>query len=157
MTEQARKRRLQDTLIISGNGVIAYSVWGLAKTAIILSLLDEGILRRIVSIDSDIPMSAIYLVTGALLLVDLAVRWYVGASARAEGAGKSRGPAYLCVALLAALGNAWSAALVAFGASPTLSLLDLVVTLAIELSSLAALALVIYCAIGLRRLGAATG
>lgn len=157
MTQEAHKRRLQDTLIISGTGVLAFSIWTLAKTALVLALIDERMLLSVVFLGAGIPLSVFYLVIGLFLLVDISARAFVGVSARAEGNGKKKGNAYLVVAVLAALGNALTAIVVMSGAISTLTVLDVVVAAAIELTSLAALAMVVYCAISLRRMGRATG
>ena len=82
MTQQARIRRLQDTLIIAGDGVIAFSAWSLAKTALFLIFVDETKVRLSFNLDDSLPMMLLYIAVALVLLVDLAVRSYIGLSAR---------------------------------------------------------------------------
>lgn len=156
-TQQARKRRLQDTLIIAGDAVMAFSAWDLAKVALFLALTDEGRLRELASIDDSVSMPALFAVVGVIVLVDIAVRVYVGMSARAEGRGKKKGSLYLVVAVLAGVVNAFSAITTALGENITLSVMDTVLTVVIEATALAAIVLVVCCAVRLRRLDGASG
>ena len=157
MTPQARKRRLQDTLAIAGGGVIAFSVWDLAKTIFFLTLFDEAAVRQMLAIDDAMPMMAIYIATGFVFCIDLAVRAFVGLSARSEGRGEKKSPFYLVVAVIAALVNFMSALSIAFGTGFAASTAEAVISLVIELTAFAALALVVYCSVRLRLLNRATG
>ena len=157
MTLQARKRRLQDTLTIAGAGVIAFSVWGIAKATLFFALSDEGQVRQMFAIEESIPLMAVFILTGVVVLIDLIVRAYVGFSARAEGRGKKKSPFYLIVAAIAALVNAFSVVTVLLGTAGSLSFADAVVSFVIEATAFVALVMVIYCSVRLRRLGKATG
>ena len=156
-TQQAKKRRLQDTLIIAGDGVIAFSVWSLVKTALFFLLTKDELIREAFSIDESLPMTAVCLAVLVLLCIDLIVRAFVGLSARAEGHGKKKSPFYLVVAALAAIANTTAAITTALGMAVTLSLLDLVISVVIEITALAALVLVIYSSVSLRRLNRSSG
>ena len=156
-TQQARIRRLQDTLIIAGGGVIAFGVWSLAKLALFFVFVDESQLRQLLGLGDSIPMTPLYIAAGIVVLIDLAVRAYVGLSARSEGRGQKKSPFYLVVAIFVALLNASSVIAPLFGAPVGLSILDSVVSVVIEATSLTALVLVIYCSVCLRRLDKAKG
>lgn len=157
MTEQAEIRRLQDTLTIAGNGVIAFSVWPLAKIGLFLMLTDEDTLHRLLGIDKASLALTVYLSLGAILLIDLAVRAFVGLSARAEGQGKRRSPFYLVVAVIAAMANASSLVAIALSASSNPSPLSMIVSIAIEATTIIALALVVYSSIRLRHMSQTKG
>lgn len=157
MTQEARIRRLRDTLFIAGGAVIAFSVWALAKTALLLFISNDEQLSSSFGITGDVPAWIVITVALVFLTIDLVFRGYVGLSARAEGRGKKKGPFYLIVATLAAIGNATSAFGAAFGTAMAASVFDAVVTIVIEATSLIALILVIYCSIRLRSLRKAAG
>lgn len=157
MTQEARIRRLRDTLFIAGGAVIAFSVWALAKTALILFVSNEEKLSSMFGVSGDAPFWLYIAIALVLLFLDLVFRGYVGLSARAEGRGKKKGPFYLVVATLAAIGNATSALGAAFGSAMAASVFDAVVTIVIEATSLIALVLVIYCSIRLRSLRKVSG
>lgn len=156
-TLQVRKRRLQDTLIIAGDGVIAFSAWALVKSALFLMLADEGRMNQLFgSIDEELKVY-VFVIVGIMVCIDLAVRVFVGMSARAEARGKKKGVFYLVVAVLAGLVNAYSAVVTTLGMAYTLSSFDTVVTVAVELTAFVAVATVVYCSVRLRSLDKATG
>lgn len=157
MTEQAKIRRIQDTLTIAGSGVIAFSVWSLAKIGLFLTLVDKDVLRRILGIDDDSLIITVYALLGVIALIDFGVRAFVGLSARAEGRGKKKSPVYLVVAAIVAISNASSLGAIAVITSLALSPSMLVVSIVIEVTAIAALVLVIYSSICLRRAGKTTG
>ena len=103
MTEQAKKRRYQDTLGIAGTGVIAFSVWSLAKIGLFLTFADQDVLRSLLGITGAMLANAVLTLVAAMGVIDLCVRVFVGLSARAEGRGERRNPFYLVVAAVAAI------------------------------------------------------
>ena len=157
MTEQAKTRRLQDTLTIAGTTVLAFSVWSLAKIGLFLTFIDESALRQLLGIDAATLVIAVYVSLGIIALIDLVVRAYVGLSARAEGRGKKKGPFYLVVATIAALASASSLVGIAVGTSSALSPLSMALSIGIEVTAIAAMVLVIYCSIRLRRMSKTAG
>ena len=153
MTEQAKTRRLQDTLTIAGSAVIAFGVWSIAKIGLFLSLADENALKwlfGLFGIGADSLTTAVYVSLGIIILVDLGVRAYVGLSARAEGHGKKKSPFYLVVAAIAAIVNVASLGAIELGAAFEMSFLDMVISIAIEATAIAAMVLVIYSSMRLR-------
>ena len=87
MTGQAQTRRLQDTLTIAGSGVIAFSVWSLAKICLFLTFVDEKALNQLfelIGIGGTSLAITVYIILGVIILIDLGFRAYVGLSARAE-------------------------------------------------------------------------
>jgi magnesium-transporting ATPase (P-type) len=152
MTGQAQLRRIQDTLTISGTAVIAFSVWSLAKIGLFLTFANENMLSWLLGLDKESLTVAVYVSLVVVALVDMGVRVYVGTSARAEGRGAKKGPFYLVVAVIIALGNASSLAAIAMIARFALSPLALIVPIAVEATATAALVLVISCSIRLRHM-----
>ena len=157
ISQQARIRRLQDTLIIAGDGVIAFSAWSLLKAAIFLILTGRETIDELFGSANETITIIVIIVVGAMVCIDLALRLFIGLSARSEGRGKKKRPFYLVVASLAALVNAFSAITTAFGTAYTLSPFDTLVTIAVETTSFVALAAVVYCSVRLRSLNKATG
>ena len=155
-SQQARLRRLQDTLIIAGDAVIAFGAWGLLKAAIFLILADSETRSELFGSVNETMMIYVIIVLGVMVCIDLSVRLFIGLSARSEGRGNKKHPFYLVVASLAALVNAFSAITTAFGTAYTLSPFDTLVTIAVETTSFAALATVVYCSVRLRNLNKAT-
>ena len=160
MTGQAQTRRIQDTLTIAGSAAIAFSVWSLAKIGLFLMFVDESALRWLLGqlgIDNASQVLAVYVSLGLIALIDLGVRAYVGLSARAEGRGERRSPFYLVVAAIIAIMNASSLYAVAWGAALEPSPLSMAVSITIEATAIAALVLVVFSSVRLRRMGKAAG
>ena len=157
MTQQARKRRLQYNLTIAGNSVIAFGVWTLVKIGLFLSLVDDGVLLKVLSTQYAPLIIAIFVALAVMVLIDLAIRAYVGYSARAEGLGKQKSPLYLFVAGISAIASAAFLIVVALIVSFALEPLTIIIPFAIESTAIAALVLVIYSSIGLRRMGKTKG
>ena len=165
MTEQAKIRRLQDTLTIAGSGVIAFGVWSLAKIGLFLMLASEETARGLLGldnaslsgIDTATLTTLVYVTLGVIALIDLGVRAFVGLSARAEGRGKKKSPFYLFVALFIAVANAFALVTVGMSSASAMPLLDMIISIVIETTAIAALVLVIYSSIRLRRMNATAG
>ena len=151
MTEQARIRRLQDTLTIAGSAVIAFSIWSLAKIGMFLAFASEDALSLLLGLDAESLTIATYVSLIAIAVIDVSVRSYVGMSARAEGRGAKKSLLYLVVAAVVALANASSLVAIALSTSFTLSPLSMIVPVAIEATAIAAMVLVIRSSIRLRR------
>ena len=157
MTEQAKKRRIQDTLTIAGSAVVAFGIWSLAKTGLFISLVDESTLRLMFGINGISLTVTVYVLLAVLVVVDMCLRAYVGLSARGEGHGKKKSPFYLVVAAIAAIANACTLSAIAFITSLATSPIEAMVSVVIELTAIAALALVIFSSIRLRRMNKVSG
>ena len=138
---------------------MAFGAWTMVKAVVFLLTHDLAMVLRSVDfqMDSGISVFAVYVVLALIMCIDLGVRAYVGLSARAEGLRRKRGRLYLIIAALAALANASSVFATVLGMASTLSPLDAVVSAAIDITSVAALVLVVVCSIRLRRLDPVTG
>lgn len=157
MTLPARIRRLQDTLILIGAGVIALEAWSLVKIITFFVLFDEATQRELYGISSEFSMESFYITFGVIAFIDVMVRIYVGMSARAEGRGKKKGSAYLVIGVLLALLSVSSIVMMLFGMSTSPSVFDLLMTAVFEAASIAALILMVFCAVRLRRLSRQVG
>lgn len=157
-------RRCCDTLSTSGAAIIAFSFWDLAK-ALLSSIYgssapveNEALAQRLQSIIEAMGdrrnALLIVLVFALLLLTQLALvlRFYVGLSARAEARGKQKGWAYVVLAeIMASMSAVLMIAGVLLSQSAS-SAVGLIVTGAIELTSLFAYIDLIRSAIMVKRL-----
>lgn len=151
-TRQAQVRRLQDTLAVVGGGVIAFGMWSLVKSVLLIALLNEEAVIQVFQLDSDTPMSIVFIAIIFAICFDLAIRVFVGLSARAEGHGEKKGNLYLIIAVFIAAANAISIASFVFGSTVYLSMFDAAVSIAIDATSFVTLVLMIRCAVRLRQL-----
>ena len=157
MTEGARIRRLQDTLTVAGFGVIAFAAWSVVKAILLFFLLDEASQRELLKLSDGVPMQVFYIMFAIVAFADLLMRLYVGRSAQAEGRGKRKGFAYIVFAALMAIMSIVSIVLTLLGVSSSPTVVDLIMSVVIEATSFATLALMIYCAVRLRRLRRSAG
>ena len=109
--EEIELRRNQNTLIITGYGIIAFGVWTLVKTLgmlvfqrdEILSDLIDGLKKVEVDI-TDIPDSVLFggflVVISLIFMVDILFRVFVGRSAIKESRDKKRGVLYILVLII---------------------------------------------------------
>ena len=157
-TYDAQRRRLEDTLVVIGTGVVAFGAWTLLKTVLLWVLYGNDVQRMLIDAGTDLPTIVLYIFSLIPLVFDLALRLFVGFSARAEGNGRHKGPVYLGVAALFALSSALSVGsaawlLLAWEAD----LIDTVITIVIEATQLALLVQLIVCSVRLRRMNKEDG
>ena len=130
--KEIKMRRYQNLLTVSGLGVIIFGLWSVLKTFLLLFMRDEvsGVLP------SDPLTRAMTLATiGALLLIDIVIRLFVGISARAEGFGKKKGYAYIVFAVLMVITSTTALVMAFFDASYK-SITELIVAVIVEVTSL---------------------
>lgn len=153
VSQQATLRRLSDALVVLGSGIIVFGAWTVLKTIASLLLQTSEAREITAAADSDLKYVVSIVLLFLFLGFDLAMRLYVGLSARAEGLGKRKRHAYLFPAALMALGSFFTVAIVVTGVALWgLPLSEAIVTLCIEGTAFAVLALLIYSAIKLKRL-----
>lgn len=152
MTTEAQVRKLQDTLVVVGQGIVAFGVWAFAKTVGLLVLYDEATLRELLGLPAAIRMSALYALIGIIAIVDLLVRALVGRAAIREGRGEGRGHLYLIIALAFAISHGVAIYYTLQGLGIYVSDLDRVATITMDASSLVTLLLMVYAALNLRRI-----
>lgn len=145
MEKKLRKHR--NTLVVAGSGVLLFGVWSVARFLMFLTMTPEILAEiRQAGIAEDISprvlTAIIAVMVGGVLAWELALRLYVGLSARAVGHGKKKSMLYLLVAAgLACSQLAMTADVQAMSKQP-------LITLMLDLTSLYAMADVIYA--GLR-------
>jgi hypothetical protein len=99
-----RLRRNQNYLVMIGTGVIIFGFWSVIKTIMLLILGSQEVTGFSSSVQVyGMPIQTSYLVLILMLAAELAVRLYVGLSARAEGFGAKRGTVYVVFAVLLSL------------------------------------------------------
>lgn len=147
-------RRNQNSLGIIGTGVVAFGVWSVIKMTMYFLLSPEE-LRATLNMNrlSKNMMIAVYIALAMILVIELVLRLYVGFSARAEGRDREKGNGYIIVAGLLVMLNILCFA----GNSMTVylasdSIADMVVSMAIELTSMITLVDLIIAAIRSRKL-----
>lgn len=163
-SSQAKLRRYRDTLATSGIAIIIFGVWDIAKSMLTtvygsnLSVENEDVVAELetslasMGDDAEIVIVLFALVAMLVVLLGLAMRLYVGLSARAEARGKRKSWAYVIIAGLMAT---TSALLMAVGLALSGSLANIasgIVTSLIELSSLLAYVDLIRSAVKVKRL-----
>lgn len=115
-TDKVRMRRYRSNLYVAGTGVIAFEIWSLIRFSIAYLTRPELLqnpLREILQNQNHSRPETVFailfivLVSAALLGGTLAVRLYIGLSARQEGRGQPRKrPTYLAVTWLLIVINA---------------------------------------------------
>ena len=144
-------------LYIAGTAVIAFGVWSLAKIGLFLSLVDKNALQTLLGLEKESLTVTVYVALIAIAVIDFGLRAYIGMSARAEGNGKRKGSLYLVVAAIVAIANVSSLFGMELGTSFAMSPWEILISIVIEATSIAALLMVVYSSMRLRRVGTAKG
>lgn len=155
METELRRRRIN--LITLGAGVIAFGVWSILKTFLYI-WVDSYVFEF-----PDIPPESVRAVKAVayafllfLMLIDLAVRLYIGLSARSVGMGKKKSRTYIILAgaILVFSIISWILMLVnhTSGRMENQSAMDYYVSLFVEMTSAGILAEMIYTALRIRKL-----
>ena len=151
-------RRNRNTLVIVGGGVIMFGFWSVIKAVLIFALRRDWLMELMGDSALDIfEVVLIYTFLAVFFLIDLFLRLFVGRSARAEGFGRKKGWAYVVVdGLMAALAAALLVvSIVTFSMSDYESVLDMIVTFAVDLTSLFTLLELLVTAVRVKRLARA--
>ncbi len=97
---ETQLRRHRHNLSIIGLGIILLGAWSVLKTVLYMAVsIDDWkktLESRVVETDSVV---IVYVVFAAVLVIDMAVRLFVGINARMAGEGKDRGSTYLVFAV----------------------------------------------------------
>lgn len=153
--DEVKLRRYRNLLIISGTGVIAFGVWSVVKTILFLTLTPDYLRLDDIGDIGEAEMSLVkifvFVILGVIMAIELLLRLYIGLSARAEGYGKKKRIVYVVVAAIILVLSLWSI-ITSFHVSEYDSLLDMAVSLLLELTSAAAFFEVIYASYMVRRL-----
>lgn len=135
-------RKYQNTLVVSGTGVLLFGAWSVAKAVLFFTLVPifaDALLELGLedALTEKVLMALVWSLVVINLAAELLMRTYIGLCAIAEGKGRKKGYGYLLLAgflviqyLLMLLQGIGTAQLIAD------SLLDTVVTLILDLTSL---------------------
>ncbi|MBQ1422931.1 MAG: hypothetical protein IIY96_00665 [Lachnospiraceae bacterium] len=101
------QRKYQNTLIVTGGGVIAFGIWSLVRFMTYF-LLNTRAMMELLGLESREDVIFVYLVVFVMLLFDLAVRVFVGRAAIMEGTGRKKGNIYIAAAVVLLIWTAMS-------------------------------------------------
>ena len=152
---QIKLRKNRDTLKIVGSGVIAFGIWSVIK-ALLYSELNMGTFLASIEespvLTEAMLKTAFRIIIAIILLIDLAIRLFVGLSAIGEGRGKRKHYVYIAMAFLIAAVSFISVFFLILKPGEDSSLLELVVTLVIEVTSAVTLMQMCFSAIRVKKL-----
>lgn len=152
--DEVKLRRYSTSLTISGYGVIAFGLWSIVKTILLSVMHPEvaGILPdEETGISRDVYIALMICIMVLLLGFDLGLRIYIGLSARAEGNGKKKHITYLVFAAFLLTASLLSL-LTGLDIDDYDSILDFLVSLLVEITSMAAVLELIYSSVRVRLL-----
>ena len=153
METELRRRRSE--LLTLGYGIIAFGLWSVLKTYL-YTWVDPIIREADVTAENRTAAAIVaYIMITMVLAVDFGLRLYVGMSARAEGMGKKKGRGYIVVAALMLLISVllWFLSLGYIQSrAENDSLMDYIVSMVVDLTSIAILARLVYNAVKVRQL-----
>ena len=135
---QIQLRKNQDTLKIVGLGVMVFGVWSIVKTILYTTAQWSSITEEIVVPEANetIAKMVYIFMIAVTMVVEIAVRLYIGRSAIAEGRGERRRPGYIAVAfLIAFLGLALTASAIVIPGIHIELNLELLASLFVEITS----------------------
>ncbi|MBQ3418114.1 MAG: hypothetical protein IJH32_09835 [Ruminococcus sp.] len=151
--KEVKMRRYQNLLTVSGLGVIAFGLWSVLKTFLLLILRNDMREQMFEKMPNELLVKVIvYVILAFLVLTDFGIRLFVGLSARAEGFGKKKGYAYIVFAILIALSSLGSLLLLIFGSNPDESLLELTVSTIVEVTNLVVMIELLVAAFTVKKL-----
>ena len=153
METELRRRRSE--LLTLGYGIIAFGLWSVLKTYL-YTWVDPIITEADVTVENRTAAVIVaYIMITMVLAVDFGLRLYVGMSARAEGMGKKKGRGYIIVAALMLLISVllWFLSLGYIQSrAENESLMDYIISMVVDLTSIAILARLVYNAVKVRQL-----
>jgi len=101
---QIKLRRYQNMLIISGTGTIVFGIWSILKTIINYSADIGSLIHLFDDVEADGLFKVLaYVLFALIVLTDLGLRLIIGLSARSEGLGRKRRYAYIVLAVILAV------------------------------------------------------
>lgn len=150
-------RRYQNTLIIIGTGVIAFGIWSVCRTLISVFINRDDITAMVIEGETGLTSLAVlitfYVFMLIYLVLDLALRFFVGFSARQEGKGVKKGKAYLIAAAFIIAGSVINLVIsVSLFAGGDTSLIEFLVTLIVEFTSAVTVFEMIAASVKLRKI-----
>ena len=139
-------RKLQNSLIVTGTGIILFTIWSAIRSMASYSMSISGSLEP----DKETIVLIVYI---ALLCIDILLRCFTGLKARAAGHKKNGSISYIFTAAILILIHAISITIYLFLSPLSLdSVLDTVISCIIELTGIIMSAELIYSGLRLRKL-----
>ena len=137
-------RKYSNNLIVAGTGVMFFGVWDVVKNLMMAFLGTQTLKDMLLSSEmpDNFPMLAVgYVLFAIALVIELAVRGYVGLNARAIGNGKRCPKRFIVISVLLLIINAaaLAASLFATDLSEYYSGFDRIITLVVDITSIYAM------------------
>ena len=150
--ESIQLRKYQEILMITGAGVLLFSVWSFIRFFIAYAFYPEDLMDYYQIDASDIEGKRyLLIVTCTALVIDLLFHWYIGRRAIAEGRGRKSGVLYLFMAAFLCLSSVLNIEAVLSDADIFYAGgADRITTAIIEMTSLAIFLEMIHAAIRLK-------
>lgn len=136
--KEVKLRRFENLLVLSGSGVIIFGLWSCVKAVLGMIFKTDDIVE---AFGGDVFVRFlvifIYIVIGIFLLIDLGLRVFIGLSARREGLGKKKSFVYVIFAILLTIASSYSTVdTIISEFQSTETLLEMLVTVFVEITSL---------------------
>ena len=153
---QIRLRKSCDTLKIVGRGVIVFGIWSIVKVILSSTLQWNGIYADMenTGVNETEAKLAYWTILLLLIGIDLGVRLFIGQSAIAEADGKEKGWLYLAISFLGVVFS-FTAIVPAgflFGAYSGQPLLNVCITLIVEITANITMAEMCVSAVRIRKM-----
>ena len=153
METELRRRRIE--LLTLGSGIIAFGVWSVLKTFLYVWVAPLTGELDVAQQYRSLVLAVSYGLIALIVLIDLRLRLYIGLSARKEGVGKRVGKTYIIVAAFVLAVNivTWIATVFVYRyQEEQQALMDYIVSLAVDLTSMALMGRLLHNAIRVRQL-----
>ena len=134
-------RKNQNTLVIVGEGVIAFGIWNVMKILLSIAFVEDtrqSLLYDAATGEAE-PLALVVVGVVIMLGLILALRLFVGLSAISEGRGRRRRYGYLVFTALMILVDGAALISTFFVSDPFDTMLDGVITVVVELTSIVTL------------------
>ncbi len=145
-------RRFRDHLRISGMGIIVFGFWSVIRTTIYAITNRKELMSDVTeSVDPELA-ATIYAITFAVILIFILImRWFMGIRAIREAKGQKAGSMYILLAFLYVVTYIAVLALEIFDYKDMqISLIEEIVTVIVDLTSLSMFVELLYAVIQVR-------
>ncbi|MBQ8468376.1 MAG: hypothetical protein IJ542_01320 [Clostridia bacterium] len=154
---EAKKRKYQSILLLSGTALIVFSMWDILKIifSFVFSPTQQFIIMALFDFNEQTIIYAI-IIFALLALIEFLINLFIALSAKAEARGKKKSVFYLvvlCILLAVFVANFVSSLIIYIPAiTDILSAIDAIIMSAVSFASIFALTEILISSIGLRKI-----